>query len=118
MGRTTSSVVPGYVVDSNTTRRPGSRWRPTTSAAARTIDRSGVRSVSGVGTQITRTWARESTTGSAENSPNTALSTAESETSTMYDRPDRSRSIFLPSTSNPRVSNPALPAAISRGSPT
>ena len=55
-GRTTSSVVPGYVVDSSDTSVPGRSSRPAASAAARTAPRSGPSaSDSGVGTQITIT---------------------------------------------------------------
>jgi hypothetical protein len=54
-GRSSSRVVPGYVVDSRTTSWPGRSWRAIVSAVERTNERSGSRCrPSGVGTQ-TRT---------------------------------------------------------------
>ena len=51
IGATTSSVTPGYTVDSNTTTQPGLRFLPTVRAAAFSGPRSGVKSIAiGVGT--------------------------------------------------------------------
>ena len=55
IGRTTSSVVPGWVVDWSTISIPGLMFEPTDSAADTMKLRSGVRVFeSGVGTQIVR----------------------------------------------------------------
>ena len=54
-GTNSSSVVPGYVVDSSTTQAPGRRRAPRAPAAALTYDRSGDPSRSGVGTAMTAT---------------------------------------------------------------
>ena len=54
MGSSTSSVVPGQVVDSSTTSWPARSQGASASAVRTTNDRSGSRSrVSGVGTQMT-----------------------------------------------------------------
>ena len=52
-GRNSSSVVPGYVVDSRTTSAPGLSARASVAAADSTNERSGAPSRSGVGTEIT-----------------------------------------------------------------
>ena len=60
-GSSTSSVVPGYVVDSSTTSCPGRRMRATSAAAATMCVMSGSLDLeSGVGTQITMTSASPS----------------------------------------------------------
>ena len=50
IGTTNSSVVPGYVVDSNTTRAPGRTYRASVRVADSMKERSGRPSVKGVGT--------------------------------------------------------------------
>jgi len=89
-GRTTSSVVPGYVVDSSDTSIPGRSSRPAARAAARTAPRSGPSaSDSGVGTQITITSCgpMSASAAVARNPCARAAATSASDTSSTWDRP-------------------------------
>ena len=62
IGSSSSSVVPGYVVDSRMTSWPGRKWVETSSAAAITYEMSGSFDFrSGVGTQMTITSLSSST---------------------------------------------------------
>ena len=66
IGSSSSSVVPGYVVDSRITSWPGRKWAATFSAAATTNEMSGSFDFrSGVGTQMMITSLRSSTEASA-----------------------------------------------------
>ena len=90
IGRTTSSVVPGYVVDSSETSVPWRSSVPAVSAAARTAVRSGPSACdSGVGTQITITsgWAPPAPPEVARNPRLTISATWSSLRSSTCDRP-------------------------------
>lgn len=120
-GRTTSSVVPGYVVDSSTTSIPGRRWAATAATALSTAARFGAPcSVSGVGTQMTMELARAITAASAEavNPPSSISASSASEMSSICERPafrPRTTSAFR---SNPVTRSPARTAAWDNGRPT
>src|SRR5882757_209295 len=65
-GTTTSSVVPGYVVDSRITQQPLRTYGAMLSDAFSMYDRSGAPSRSGVGTEITATSKSAMSAGSAD----------------------------------------------------
>ena len=120
-GRTTSSVVPGYVVDSSDTSVPGRSSRPAASAAARTAPRSGPSAAdSGVGTQITITSCGAICASSdvARNPRARAWTTSAAGTSSTCDRPAFTPAAISALMSKPVTWNPARAAWTASGRPT
>ena len=121
IGRTSSSVVPGYVVDSSTTSVPRRSSRPAVSEAARTAVRSGPSaSDSGVGTQMTMVSGSPAP-GSLVVARKPAASiwaTSSSEMSSTWECPPL-RPFTTPwPTSYPTALRPAFVASRTRGRPT
>jgi hypothetical protein len=120
-GRTTSLVVPGYVVDSRTTSISGRRWRDTARVAAITAVRSGPWSEdSGVGTQMTATAAvRRSASSAVARKPAARIAaTSAPEMSSTCERPAFRAATTPGSTSKPSTLSPARAASRARGRPT
>jgi hypothetical protein len=120
-GRTTSSVVPGYVVDSSDTKVPGRSSRPAVAVAARTALRSGPSaSDSGVGTQIAMTSAGPATASSvvARNPWFNVSATSASVTSSTWDRPAISPATTFSLVSRPVTWIPTRTAWTASGRPT
>ena len=142
IGRTISSVVPGYVVDSRTTVVPARSSFAADSVAALTAVRSGPSdSDSGVGTQITMTSgpcspvpsspvpssplpcsfttaATSGTVATARKPPATIAATSASLRSSTWLRPALSESTVACLTSRPVTRSPTRTASWASGRPT
>ena len=121
IGCTSSSVVPGYVVDSRTTRVPGVSRAAIARVADSTAPTLGrLSSSSGVGTQMTIASASARTASSAVAwKPLSRISaTSASVRSSMWERESMSPSTTARDTSNPTTSSPARTAACTSGIPT
>src|SRR5438093_2366525 len=121
-GSRSSSVVPGYVVDSRTTSWPGLNRAATSPAAATTKEMSGSLDFrSGVCTQMITTSLRSSTEKSDvatyRPSPRSA-SRSSSDTSGLDGRPSLSAATRSGSVSSPATVNPTRANSTARGRPT
>ncbi len=121
-GCTTSSVVPGYVVLSNTISCPARRCGRTLSTAERMNEMSGsLLFRSGVGTQMIKASAAPASSNAvvAVSSPfETSGASVSLSTSTRYDSPRFRRVTRSRSRSIPRTTMPAFASSTARLSPT